>query len=310
MRAVRWPAGLLLASALVAVTASAAQAAACPALDYQAGLEAAASSLQRTPPDVAGAQRQVSALVAADPGSTVALQGVLADLASTPPEVDDAELRLSSMGATLAYPHGSVCNENADAARGALHDVYASPDFRNLDQVQQPGLLETIFNAISSLLSRGAGALGALGGALLAAAVLAVCLLLVWRRWHGSAALRGARVDEPATAGDDPDAEWRAAERAAAAGEHREAVRRAFRSALLEVAVRGRVRIDAAWTTRELLQRVDASGDVLLALAAAATLFERAWYSGVAVTRDDWVRAQERCSAVRQLARGAGAPAP
>ncbi|MBJ7596344.1 MAG: DUF4129 domain-containing protein, partial [Candidatus Dormibacteraeota bacterium] len=93
-------------------------------------------------------------------------------------------------------------------------------------------------------------------------------------------------------------------------GEYREAVRRAFRSALLAVAVRGRVPIDAAWTTRELLQRIDAGGDVLVALAVAAALFERAWYSGVAVTRDDWTLAEERCATVRRLARGAGVTTP
>ena len=284
-------------------------AAACPALDYQAGLASAAAALQQTPPDVAAAQRTVSALVAANPGSTVALQPVLADLSTAPSDADDAQLRLSSMSATLAYPHGSVCNENAAAARNALHDVYASPDFRHLGETPQQNPLATIFNAIANVLRRGAGALGPVGAVILAAAVLATALALAWRRWHGSAALRGAGVEEPATVGDDPDAEWRAAERAAAAGEYREAVRRGFRSALLEVAIRGNVRIDAAWTTRELLHRIDAGGDVLMALAAAAAIFERAWYSGVAVTHDDWARAAERCAAVRRLARQAGAAA-
>ena len=84
-------------------------------------------------------------------------------------------------------------------------------------------------------------------------------------------------------------------------------MRRAFRSALLEVAVRGRLHIDSAWTTRELLQRCHADGDVLVALAAAGALFERCWYGELAVTQDDWVRAEERCATVRRLARHAGA---
>ena len=118
---------------------------------------------------------------------------------------------------------------------------------------------------------------------------------------------RAARASTScAAAGDDPDAEWRAAERAAAAGDHREAIRRAFRSALIEVALRGRVHLDAAWTTRELLARCDADGDVLVALAAAASLFERAWYGGRAVTAADWDLAAERCAAVRRLARRQG----
>ncbi|MDQ6848017.1 MAG: DUF4129 domain-containing protein [Candidatus Dormibacteraeota bacterium] len=311
-QALRWVAALLLGCAAVMSTSTTSHAAACPALDYQTGLAAAAAALNQAPPDITGAQRQVSALAAAYPGSAVALRPVIADLATIPAnenDVEDAQLRLTSMSATLAYPRGSVCNENAAAAHSALRSVYASPDFRHLDDTNQPGLLQTIVNAIATLLGRGAGALGPVGAALLGGLVLAACLLLAWRRWHGSAAVRGTDVEELATAGDDPEAEWRAAQRAAAAGEYREAVRRAFRSALLEVAVRGRVDIDAAWTTRELLQRIDAAGDVLVALAAAAALFERAWYSGVAVTRDDWTLAEERCASVRRLAREAGVTA-
>jgi Domain of unknown function (DUF4129) len=301
-------AAALLAVSLIA-TATPAQAAGCAALDYQAALASAGAALQRAPADVAGAEREVSALLSADPESAVALQPVIDDLSASPPEVADAQLRLTSMGATLAYPRGSVCNENADAARSKLHSVYASPDFRHLDDSTQPGLLASLLNFIGDLLSRAAGALGPVGAIVVAIAVVGGALLLAWRRWRGSAALRGASLDEPAELGDDPEAEWTAAQRAAETGQYREAVRRAFRSALLEVAVRGRLHIDSAWTTRELLQRCHADGDVLIGLAAAAALFEHAWYAGVAVTADDWARAEERCATVRQLARHAGAPA-
>jgi hypothetical protein len=304
-RALASSAATVVVAIAFGVASAPAGASSCPALDYEAGLAAAVSALQKVPADIAGAQDRVIALVAADGASAVALQPVLTDLSGAPPDVGDALLRLSSMSAALAYPRGSVCSENADAARATLRGVYASPDFRHLDENNQPGLLATIFNAIAGLLARGAGALGPVGAVLLAAAVLAAALALVWRRWRGGAALGGAGVEEPAAPGDDPDAEWRAAERAAASGEYREAVRRAFRSALLEVAISGHAHIDGTWTTRELLQRVDASGDTLAALAAAAPLFERAWYSGAAVTRGAWTRAEERCATVRHLARGA-----
>jgi hypothetical protein len=307
-RPLGWAAALLAGTAAAVLsTTTSVQAAACPALDYQAGLATAAAALREAPPDVAGAERRLDALLAADAGSAVALEPVLRDLSAAPPDVDDARSRLSSMSATLAYPRGSVCDENAGAARSALHSVYASPDFGHLDDSTRQGLLQTILDAIAKLLSGGAAALGPVGAVVLASALVAICLLLAWRRWHGSAGLGAAAVDEPPSAGDDPDVEWRAAQRAAAGGDHREAVRRAFRSALLEVAVRGGVHIDAAWTTRELLHRIDAGGDVLLALAAAGALFESAWYSGRAVTRDDWERAEERCSTVRRLARSRGA---
>jgi len=301
-------AAALLAVQLIA-TAPRAQAAGCAALDYQAGLASAGAALQRAPADIAGAEREVSAVLSDNPESAVALRPVIDDLSASPPEVADAQLRLTSMSATLAYPRGSVCNENADAARSKLHSVYASPDFRHLDDSTQPGLLASLLNFIGDLLGRAAGALGTAGAIVLAIAVITVALLLAWRRWRGSAALRGASLDEPAELGDDPEAEWTAAQRAAQTGQYREAVRRAFRSALLEVAVRGRLHIDSAWTTRELLERCHADGDVLVALAGAAALFERAWYGGMTVTEDDWAHAEERCATVRRLARHGGAVA-
>lgn len=297
----------VLPAALLLALAPQVRAAGCAPLDYQAGLAAASDALQQTPADVATAQRDVQALQQDDAQAGAVLQPVLDDLSASPPDLGDAELRLTSSSAALAYPPGSVCNQSAQAARDALRGVYASPDLRHLDDSTQPGLLASVLNWLADLFRRGAGALGPVGAVLLALAVVGAALLIAWRRWHGGAALRGARNDEPRVAGDDPEVEWRAAERAAAAGDHREAIRRAFRSALVEVAIRGRLHLDAAWTTRELLQRCRAEGDILVTLASAATLFEWAWYSGDAVTHDDWALARERCAAVRRLARHVGA---
>ncbi|HEX4754402.1 MAG TPA: DUF4129 domain-containing protein [Candidatus Dormibacteraeota bacterium] len=291
---------------LVYGSATPARAAACPALAYQAGLAAAATELEAVPAGVATARSEVTGLLGADPSRGLALQPVIDDLSAAPPQLDDARMRLEAMSATLAYPPNSTCNYDGTAARNTLHDVYASPDFKHLDDSNQPGFIDAILNFLGNLFGRAAGALGVAGGIAVALAALGLAALLAWRRWHGSAASRGTRIDEPAAAGDDPEAEWRAAERAAAAGDHREAIRRAFRSALIEVALRSRVHLDAAWTTRELLARCDAAGDVLVALAAAASLFERAWYGGRAVTAADWDVAAERCATVRRLARRQG----
>jgi Domain of unknown function (DUF4129) len=303
-------AAAILPAVLLITLAPQAHAAGCPSLDYRAALAAASAALEQTPAEIAQAQRDIAGLGGTDPGALGVLGPVLSDLSTSPPDLADAQLRLASMSATLAYPAGSVCNESAQAARHALGGVYASPDLRHLDDSTRPGLLASILSFLANLVGRAAGALGPAGAVLLAVALVGIALFVAWRRWHGAAALRGAVVDEPATVGDDPEAEWRAAERAASAGDHREAVRRAFRSALLDVAIRGRVQLDAAWTTRELLERCHADGDVLVALAAAATLFERAWYSGNAVTADDWALGRHRCATVRRLATRAGAPAP
>jgi hypothetical protein len=295
-------AAALLAVSLLCVGTTPVRAAGCSALEYQASLAAAAAALQTVPADVATARRDVSALLDADPSRGPALRPVVDDLSATPALLDDAGTRLEAMSATLAYPAHSTCNDDGAAARNTLHGVYASPAFSHLDDSNQNGIVDAILNFLAGVFGRAAGALGP-GGIVLVLVVLGLAAVLAWRRWQWSAARAGARLDEPAAVGDDPDVEWRAAERAAAAGDHREAIRLAFRSALIDIALRGRVHLDAAWTTRELLARCDADGDVLIALAAAAALFERAWYGGRTVTAADWDLAAERCATVRRLAR-------
>jgi hypothetical protein len=292
-----------IAIAMVSSAPAPAQAAGCPALDYQATLAAAASALAGAAPDVAAARADVASLLGADPSRRLALQPVGDDLAATPPQLADARTRLVGMSTTLAYPPHATCNEDPSAAAGALHDVYASPGLRHLDDAPQQGWVDAISRLLSAIFGRLSAALGATGAVLLAAAAVVLAGLLAWRRWRGSAADRGARIEEPAGVGDDPDAEWTAAEAAASRGDHREAVRRAFRSSLIEVAVGAGVRLDAAWTTRELLARCHVEADALVAMAAAASLFERAWYSGKAVTAVDWARAADANRRVRALAR-------
>ncbi|MGH7687266.1 MAG: DUF4129 domain-containing protein, partial [Candidatus Dormibacteria bacterium] len=73
--------------------------------------------------------------------------------------------------------------------------------------------------------------------------------------------------------------------------------------ALLTVAERGRLAVDPSWSTHELLAATRGDAGLLAALAPAAALFDRAWYSGAAVTEADWEQARERCAALRRLAR-------
>jgi hypothetical protein len=302
-------AGVVAWCALVAVAAPlSARAAGCPPLDYQAALAAARTALISAPPTVAVAHQEVTALLRTDPGRAVALQPIVEDLSVEPPDTADAAQRLQAMSSTLAYPTGSTCVDDGTAAHGTLRGVYASPAFRHLDDVQQPSFLTSVLGAIASWISTAGSALGQVGGIVLILLIAAVVMLIVVRRWRAAAATRAQATVETAPSGDDPDAEWRAADAAAAAGDFREAVRRAFRSALLDVADRGHVRVDAAWTTRELLERCNAAGDVLVALAGAAALFDHAWYSGAAVTRADWDLAVDRCGSLRHLARGRRVP--
>ena len=186
-------------------------------------------------------------------------------------------------------------------ARQRLDDVYARPPLNHLDAPHQESLLGRWARHLADLFPRAPGA-GRWLFLVLGALLLALVVWLVLRSLRGISAGREARVADGASeVGSDPDAEWAAALDAARRGDHREAVRRGFRSALLAVA-RGRMAVDPAWTTRELLAHTRADTDLLAALAPAAATFDVAWYSRRPVTAADWAQQRRRCEAVRALA--------
>ncbi len=83
--------------------------------------------------------------------------------------------------------------------------------------------------------------------------------------------------------------------------DYRQAIRRAFRSALLDVTRRGRLSVDSAWTTRELLASASTDADLLALLAPAAAMFDRAWYSRARIDASAWELMKSRCEAIRRL---------
>ena len=189
-------------------------------------------------------------------------------------------------------------------ARHVLDGVYARPPLDQLDRPRGGSPLDGVISRIGDLFDRIHGGLGAPGslavGALVAAALAALAFVLLRR------VSAGRRLQQAAGDGDrggvDTDAEWAAAEEAAARGDLREAVRRAFRSALLAVALAGRVHVDAAWTTRELLANTAGDADLVAALAPAAATFDVTWYGHRPVSREAWEAHRDRCSAIRSLA--------
>ncbi|HEY6378914.1 MAG TPA: DUF4129 domain-containing protein [Candidatus Dormibacteraeota bacterium] len=195
-------------------------------------------------------------------------------------------------------------------ARRRLEEVYARPPLDQLDKPRSDSLLDRLARALGGLFSR-AGSGDRTVFLILGALLLALLVWLVLRNLRGISAGTEPRLrDRADAAGSDPDAEWEAALAAAARGDHREAVRRAFRSALLAVARRGRLAVDPAWTTRELLAHTRADPDLLAALAPASAAFDLAWYSGRPVSAADWELQRTRCEAVRSLAGGRAARSP
>jgi hypothetical protein len=277
-------------------------AAGCPTEAYIAQLQQADSALR------AGAQTQtvvqdVQAAERIDARSSVYLAPILDDLESSPPDAGDARARLDAVAGALALPRGSTCNVDSTPARNQLRNVYASRAFGDLDQGSQPSLLDQIARAIGAWIGNASRTLGLAGGiAVGAAALLIIAALVGWRARASAAGRAATALDEPADQGIDPDVEWSLALAAAARGDFRQAIRRAFRAALLDVMWRGRLHVDAAWTTRELLASAAADADLLALLAPAAAGFDRAWYSGDVVESGDWDVMKARCEALRRLA--------
>ena len=205
---------------------------------------------------------------------------------------------------TVALPPGSGCATDPRPICQALRDSYANSKFSGLDAA--PGgdsWLSQLGRAILNFLGMLFRTIGTVPSIALLLLVLAGAVFFVARR----IALRGrtATADETmlgeSSRDVDPDREWRSALRSAAAGDYRDAIGHAFRSALLDVARRGRLVVDASWTTRDLLRAATGDGALVTAMAPAAASFEVAWYSRHEVSAADWEIARKRCLAVRTV---------
>lgn len=271
-----------------------------PGVAYAALLDRAATAAAHG--DVATARDAVARAERLAPTSSL-LAVVAADLSRTPPDLDDATRRLAAASGALRLPEGSRPGDLAEARR-RLEEIYTRPGLRDLERGASGS--SPLAAALAALRDTGAavvGHLGPSGTAVLAGLVLAAIGALVLRLLAATAAsppLQAPSHGPPAD--DDPDVEWRLAEAAGSRGDYREAVRRAFRSALGTVARRRRVAVEPSATTGELVAR--AAGDPALhaALLPAAAGFERAWYGPGPVTAEDWARMRETCLVVRRLA--------
>jgi Domain of unknown function (DUF4129) len=294
----------LIAVALVA-SVPAQAAGPCVTLEYLALLGRAESALSAVPPQPPAALTAVTEAEDLAPSSSAELAPIIEGLTASPADITGSSRRIDLIASTLALPAGSACNIDSRTSEHALHQVYASSVFADLDQNQPPSIFERIGAVVNWILSHLFGLLGTGGSILLGALVLgAIAAFVIYRLRGVVGGRRALGADEPATAGDDPEQEWQLGLAAARRGDHREAIRRAFRAALLDVADR-RAHLDRAWTTREMLATLSADADLLAVVAPAAASFDRAWYGGVPVTAADWEVARGRCEAVRRVARHA-----
>jgi hypothetical protein len=302
--------GAALVTGVASGTTHAHAAPTCVTNAYIGLLDTADSALNAVPAQPVAAVQGLTQAEDLVPSSGAVLGPIIAALTSSPPDVSGSARHLDLLATTLALPPGSACNVEGQVARNLLHSVYASQVFADLDQKPAPSWFERIGAAINWVLSHLYGLLGSGGSLALGLVLLALIAAFVIYRLRGVLGGRSTAVsEEPATIGDDPDREWRLALAAAEHGDHREAIRRAFRSALLDISGR-RARIDRAWTTREMLATLSADADLLAVLAPTAAAFDSSWYGGEPVGAAQWETARARCEAVRQVARHpSGAPA-
>jgi hypothetical protein len=278
-------------------------AAGCSA-DYVAQLRQVRSELEAGS-SIPAAVQQLQALASADAAAT--LDPVISDLQGG--DLAGAERLLGTDVTTLQSPEGSGCGTETGADRRALSGVYHSPPFANLDQPPPSDWAQQLLDDIASFLSRAVSAVGPLGTILLAALILGVVVAIaVWRVRQVIASGREPKVDPGAVPADaDAEAEWAGALEASERGDFREAVRRAFRSALVSLVQRGRLPVQPAWTTPELLAHAGGDPELAARLAPAAAGFDRAWYSETPIDADRWEEVRGECQAIRALS-GRGRP--
>jgi len=296
---------LLVAGAAALVTAAPASASSCSG-SYLAQLGQVRDQLLAGGSPTA-AEDQLQAIATADQ-ARAALDPVIADLQNG--DSADAESLLGAAVATLRVAGGSGCAAETGAQRRALAGVYQSHTFANLDQPATPDWLQQIVSAVGGFVSGAVGTLGPLATGAIALLVLgAVGAFAGWRVRQVLASGREPRAGRDAAPAEaDAEAEWRRALDAAGAGEFRGAVRHAFRSALVSLVQRGRLPVQPAWTTPELLAHARSDPELSERLAPAASGFDRAWYSEAPVDAEHWEELRGHCQAIRALSGRGRAP--
>jgi hypothetical protein len=274
----------------------------CTAQVWSDALQQVSSDLDATPPRDADARATLRNLMA-HPGSAAKapiLQPILDDIDASQ---RSAASRLAKNTRAQLPPAPEACHAGSTDATSRLEQIYKSPEFQNLDQ-EDNGFFQTIGKKVSQFFNWIFSHLGTAGTWILVILIVAALAgLVVWRLLQTGAGRRRQHLTTEPAATTDPDVEWRAAETAAARGEYREAVRRAFRAALLHVAIRGRLEVDASWTNRELLARAGGDAQLLASLAPAAHTFELCWYGSASTGEQTWLIERDRCRTIIALSK-------
>lgn len=173
-----------------------------------------------------------------------------------------------------------------DEARRTAQEILARPEYRE----PQPSLLDRAFEAVIDFLGRGFAALtgggaGSVIGLVITGLVLALAVWLLVRAlgasWSRPGSGPATGVVQGTSAPDDP-AVWDAeADRLAAAGDHRGALRCRYQAMVAALVQEGALQDATARTPAEIRRELDGQRAELDPLLASVTeRFEAVWYGG------------------------------
>jgi hypothetical protein len=180
-----------------------------------------------------------------------------------------------------------------DEARRTAQEILSRPEYRE----PQPSLLDRVFEAVVDFLGRGFAALtgggaGSVIGLVITGLVLALAIWLLsralgasWSRRSGSGTAAG--VVQGTSAPDDPAVWDEEADRLAAAGDHRGALRCRYQALVAALVGTGALQDATARTPAEIRRELDGRRPELDPLLTSVTeRFEAAWYGGRPVDAD------------------------
>lgn len=280
--------------------------------DYRVVLERALDDLRVTSPDVQAVVdtlQEVEPVTLPDGGAIQPdLEPIIGDLTANPPDIESAIQRIEALLSTLARASDTTVTDDAG---GSLRDVLARDEF-NAEPVDDPpswserfwgwvwdglrwafGPIERLFNRLSGT-GDGEGAsvfdiiVAALGVAFIAGLLFFVVRTIrgsVGPRVTGTAAERQKQTFSSIAARADAD-------RLAADGNYRAALRARYLATLLQLEEAGRLRFDRSLTNREVLTYTVEHGDRTLRdqLAPLVERFDSVWYGGATCTADDYTQ--------------------
>jgi hypothetical protein len=218
----------------------------------------------------------------------------------------NAERRLANDLAQADAAAAAVADHTQE--RDVMKQVLAEREFRNLEEpTAKDSALEKVGNWLNGILESAVKASARapwLGRALVWGFVVVVCLGLVWgllqleRRWR----IRLVPEDHGPAAGAASAIHWQLwledAQRAAAAGQWREAIHFLYWAAISRLESKRLWPADRARTPREYLALVAADDPRQPGLATLTGSFERVWYGGRPAGEGDYLKAEQIASAL------------